>query len=67
MNKGRVAGAKSAFYTRDQVLEIVPVGRSTLYIMMKAGEFPKPKQLGERSVAWSKTEVDSWIADKLGS
>lgn len=67
MNKGRVAGAKSAFYTRNQVLEIVPIGRTTLYNMMSAGEFPKPKQLGERAVAWSKTEVDTWIAQKLSA
>jgi prophage regulatory protein len=66
-NNPRIASEKSPFLGRDQVLELVPVGKSTLYLMMAAGEFPKPKKLGGRAAAWSKAEVEAWIAEKLSN
>lgn len=35
--------------------------RSSLYLMIANGEFPKPIKLGKRSVAWIESEVDQWI------
>ena len=61
----RTANEKSPFMGKDQVLELIPIGKSTMYLMIANGEFPKPKQLGARAVAWSRAEIDAWIADKL--
>lgn len=61
----RVAGEKSPFMSFAQVLELVPVGRSTLRLMIAAEKFPQPKKLGTRAAAWSKAEVEAWINDKL--
>jgi prophage regulatory protein len=63
--KPRIANEKSPFMCKEQVLELIPIGKSMMYLMIKNGEFPKPKQLGERAVAWSRAEIDAWIADKL--
>jgi prophage regulatory protein len=64
-NGVRRAGKDSPFYSLEQVLELVPVSRSTLYRMRENGEFPKGIKLGMRSVAWSKKEVQAWIDEKL--
>ena len=44
-----------------KVLSKVPWSRSTLYAAIADGRFPKPVQLGPRSVAWSENSVDEWI------
>lgn len=66
-NNPRIASEKSPFLGRAQVLELVPIGRTKLYLMIAAGEFPAPKKLGERASAWSKAEVNAWIKAKLGA
>lgn len=48
----------------NQVLDIYPVGRSTLYAMMKNGTFPANISLGgPRSVGWRSTDVFNFIAN----
>ncbi len=61
----RISSKESPFIGLDQVLELVPVSRSALYLMIKSGEFPAQINLGERSVAWSRAEVNRWISNKL--
>lgn len=48
-----------------QVLEITGLGRSTIYVKIKAGEFPAPINLGPRSVAWRSTDVTGWIDSRI--
>ena len=38
---------------------IVPVSKPTLYRMVAAGTFPKPRRLGKRSV-WPKEDIEQW-------
>lgn len=47
-----------------QVVEVVCISRSSLYTMVKRGDFPKPLKLGMRSSGWLKTEVDAWISER---
>lgn len=44
-----------------EVLELVPLGRSTIYDRMDAGTFPLSKNLGGGVVAWYECEVLEWI------
>ena len=37
------------------------LSRSTLYLRMAEGRFPKPIALGERAVGWIEAEVDAWL------
>ena len=46
----------------DDVCFLTGLGRSTVYAMVKGGDFPQPVQLHGACVAWRETEVDTWIA-----
>lgn len=40
------------------------MAKSTLYLRISAGKFPKPVHLGS-SVRWVESEIDSWIQDQM--
>lgn len=47
-----------------EVLARLNCSRSTIYRWRKAGHFPAPLSLGENSVAWLESEVDTWIEQR---
>ena len=50
---------------RRQEVEVkTGLTRSTIYRLMRAGEFPEPLKLGPRAVRWRATEIESWIAER---
>lgn len=51
---------REGFPARDSVTGRTTMHRTTVYALIKAGQFPKPVKLG-RSSAWSEQEVDAWI------
>jgi prophage regulatory protein len=44
----------------QQVLQIVPVGRTTLYRMEKAGKFPRSTYISPNRKVWFEDEIVSW-------
>lgn len=56
--------------SRDRVLRLPDVkartglSRSSIYAYIKDGKFPQHIALGERSVGWYESEVDSWVASR---
>ncbi len=48
-----------------EVIEKTSIGRTKLYEMMDAGDFPRSIKLGARSVGWVETEVDGWIKSRI--
>lgn len=60
-----VSSDKSPFMCLAQVLELVPVSQATLRRMIANDEFPQPKHLSKRAVAWSRVEVQTWLREKL--
>lgn len=48
-----------------EVMEITTLSRSTIYLAMNNGEFPKPLSLINRTVAWLESEVYDWINDRI--
>ncbi|MFI3196366.1 MAG: AlpA family transcriptional regulator [Methylococcaceae bacterium] len=50
----------------DTVLEKTGLSRSTLYRLIKQGNFPVQVKLSDRVAAWSCEAVDAWIDAKLG-
>lgn len=50
---------------RPVVSELTGLPRSTLYYYIKRNLFPKPVNIGVRSVAWVKEDVESWIREKI--
>ena len=47
--------------SQPQVLERIGLGRTTLWRMEKAGEFPRRRQVSANRVMWIEAEVDLWI------
>ena len=43
-----------------QVLGMVGLGKTTIYAMIKEGEFPQPRKVRKLSL-WVETEVRAWI------
>lgn len=55
---------------KPELLGMVGLGNTSLYDLIKRGEFPAPLRLSARSVAWREDEVQAWIAARprsLGS
>lgn len=40
---------------------------SSIYALMKKGDFPQSLQISIRCVAWIESEVDQWISDRIAS
>lgn len=41
------------------------LSRSTIYLLVAKGQFPKPISLGDRAVGWLDEEVDAWIDKQI--
>ena len=39
--------------------------RSSIYLMIANGEFPRPIKIGKRSSAWLEREIDQWIEQRI--
>ena len=50
---------------RKEVQDKTGLGASSIYAMMKQGDFPKPITLSERRVAWIESEIDNWITERI--
>lgn len=47
----------------NDILSLIPVARSTLYLMMQEPDFPKPVRIGSR-VFWKAEEIHAYIDSK---
>jgi len=41
------------------------LSRSTIYLRIKKGDFPKPISLGDRAVGWLEKDIDDWLEQKI--
>ena len=49
------------------VKAITGLSRSTIYLRMSEGSFPRQVNLGSRAIGWLASEIDHWIEEKLAS
>lgn len=47
--------------TEADVLKATTLGRTRFRELLRAGEFPPPRQLSECRVAWKSSDVQAWI------
>ena len=47
------------------VLDRTGLSRSTVYLRVSEGKFPRPVSLGARAVGWIEAEVEEWIAGQI--
>jgi prophage regulatory protein len=48
-----------------EVKQASGLSRSSIYLGMKEGTFPKSIQLGTRMIGWSAEAIEDWIEAKL--
>lgn len=42
----------------------IPLGRTTIWRMMREGRFPQSRRIGKMAAAWLESEVDEWIRQR---
>lgn len=50
---------------RKEVEQTTGLSGPTIYRLASKSQFPKPIKLGERSSGWLKSEVDTWIEERI--
>jgi len=48
-----------------EVMARTGLSRSTIYVWVAEGRFPKPVPLGARSVGWIESELEEWLRDRI--
>jgi prophage regulatory protein len=56
---------KLSILRRKQVEDRTGLSRSTIYLYIQEGAFPKPINLGARAVGWVESEVEKWLTDRI--
>lgn len=51
-------------YRRTDVETITGLSRSTIYLMMSRGEFPRPVKITGKAVAWPESVIRNWLAER---
>ena len=49
------------------VRERTGLATSSVYDLMKRGNFPRPVRISARSVGWPENEIDDFIADRIAA
>lgn len=47
-----------------EVRSLTGLGRTSLYDLIRNGEFPAPVRLARRSVAWRESDIRGWIESR---
>lgn len=50
------------FFRLPQILNVIPVSRSSWWAGVKSGKYPKPVKLGENTTAWKAEDIHAIIA-----
>jgi len=53
------------FLRLPEVMERTGLSRSTIYVRVAAGSFPRPVALGGRAVGWIEAEIEEWVAERI--
>jgi prophage regulatory protein len=48
-----------------QVKEMIALSKTAIYYRIAQGTFPKPVNLGGKSVGWLESEVNTWIESRI--
>lgn len=56
---------KLSILRRKQVEQKTGLSRSTIYLRIQEGNFPRPINLGVRAVGWLENEIEAWLAERI--
>lgn len=66
-NRPAIAPQPVRFVRLPEVLHLTGISRSTLYDLIKRGDFPASVSLGGKSVAWLSSELETWMAARVAA
>ncbi len=49
---------------REEVQQRTALSRSAIYRLMREGDFPLPRRVGQRAVRWRESELEAWLASR---
>ena len=49
---------------RKEVETRCGIARTTIYRLMRCGQFPEPLKVGPRAVRWLESEIETWLAER---
>jgi prophage regulatory protein len=64
-NTQRGANMPQAILRLPKVKERIGLSRSTIYLKISRGEFPKPVSLGARAVGFIEAEIEAWLKARI--
>ncbi len=47
-----------------ELRKLIPLGRTTIWRMMREGRFPQSRRIGKMAAAWLESEVEDWIKER---
>ncbi|HYK88780.1 MAG TPA: AlpA family phage regulatory protein [Acidobacteriota bacterium] len=47
-----------------ELRKLIPLGRTTIWHMMREGRFPQSRRIGKAATAWLESEVEDWIKER---
>jgi len=56
---------KITILRRKHVEKRTGLSRSTIYLRVQEGTFPRPVNLGSRAVGWLENEIEEWLAARI--
>ena len=58
-------GKAKVFISHNQAKMIDSLSRSNREKKVREGQYPQPVRLGERRIAFVKSEVEAWVAERI--
>ena len=58
---------KVRFLRLPEVQRRTGLSRSTIYVRVEEGRFPRPVARGGRAGGWIESEVDEWIRERISA
>ena len=46
------------------VINMVALSRSSIYLLIQRNEFPRPLQLSVRAVGWRLSDIETWLESR---
>lgn len=59
--------SKERFLRLKEVIQRTGLSRSTIYLYISKGMFPKNVCIGYRCVGWMESDIDKWISSRVGN
>jgi prophage regulatory protein len=55
------------FIRFKELRQRIPLGRTTIWRMMREGRFPQSRRIGKMAAAWLESEVEDWMKENAGT